>query len=112
MPAKLTPAQERVLLVAFTLHPATYVAGDARVPRRLCELGLLRATDAEAAARSGLYQLTPAGLEAATELSARRVVEAVAAPRQPGSTAAPRPFGPRAPGQPAQWPFPVSLHKW
>lgn len=111
MPAKLTPAQERVLLAAFTLHPAAYVAGDARVPRRLCELGLLRGVEAEATARSGVYQLTPAGLETATELSARRVVEAVAAPRPPGAAPA-RPFGPRAPGQPAQWPFPVSLHKW
>jgi hypothetical protein len=114
--AHLTTPQRNTLLAVLRTHPLPYeVRGAAVLPLRLTQAGAL--VEIEALSHLRRFQLTPAGLERASRLAARRIASSVAVPRPrpklPGAGNGAEPTPPRCePGQPENWPFPVSAHRW
>lgn len=99
---RLTPAQERELLAAMRVHPAAYQPKPVAVPKRLCELGILRQLG-----HHGGFVMTRVGLDHVARVSAQRIIDAVnAAPTKVEQPPV------RADGAPQNWPFPVSCFPW
>lgn len=117
--AKLSKAQTTLLLRALSSHPAPVRDANPRVATPLRAAGLLAP---HGSPQPATYVLTPAGLDAAARLSAQAVIDAVNARKAASArTKVVSPTEPpaggdspskRAPGAPADWPFPVSAHAW
>lgn len=114
--AHLTAPQRNTLLAVLRTHPLPYeVRGAAVLPQRLAQAGVLVETEARPPVRR--FQLTPEGMERATRLAARRIASSSAMldrrkrPQEPVDAEEPA-APPRALGQPQNWPFPVSAHRW
>lgn len=113
--AALTTPQRNTLLDALRAHPRLLEVRDARVAQRLHEVGMLQLVDPTPPVRR--FQLTPAGLERATKLAARRMADHlghVPSRGAAGPAAAMAVSAAAAPctGQPPGWPFPVTAHCW
>ena len=114
--AKLSKAQTALLLRALSSHPTPVQDANPRVATPLRAAGLLAP---HGSPQPATYVLTAAGLDAAARLSAQAVIEAVNARQAAARTKVVSPTEPaaggdspskRAPGAPADWPFPVSAH--